>query len=101
MPDKIGLLFHDVPPGARVVPLARRAEELGYTSLWVAETRLTRDAVSVLGALAASTERVQLGSAIVNTWTRGPVLAALTFASLESLAPGRIVLGVGAASDPL
>jgi len=98
---KLGLIFHDVPPGDRVVAVGRRAEELGYTALWVAETRLTRDAVSVLGALAATTERVQLGSGIVNTWTRGPVLTALTFASLHGLAPGRIVLGLGAASDPL
>jgi 5,10-methylenetetrahydromethanopterin reductase len=44
---------------------------------------------------------VQLGSSIVNTWTRGPVLTALTFASLDGLAPGRVVLGLGAASDPL
>jgi len=100
-PEQIGFLFHDVPPGSRVVPLARRAEELGYESLWVAETRLTRDAISVMGALAVSTERVRLGTSIVNTWTRGPVLMALTFASLENLAPGRIVLGLGAYSDPL
>jgi len=100
-PEQIGFLFHDVPPGSRVVSVARRAEALGYNSLWVAETRLTRDAVSVLGALAATTERVRLGSSIVNTWTRGPVLTALTFASLEDLAPGRITLGLGAYSDPL
>jgi 5,10-methylenetetrahydromethanopterin reductase len=100
-PEQIGFLFHDVPPGSRVVRLAQRAEELGYSSLWVAETRLTRDAISILGALSVSTERVQLGSSIVNTWTRGPVLMALTFASLHDLAPGRIVLGLGAYSDPL
>ena len=100
-PEKIGLCFHDVPPGSRVVALAKRAEELGYSSLWAAETRLTRDAISVLGALAASTKRVQLGSSIVNTWTRGPVLMALTFISLNGLAPGRVSLGLGAYSDPL
>jgi 5,10-methylenetetrahydromethanopterin reductase len=100
-PEKIGFCFHDVPPGSRVVALAKRAEELGYSSLWAAETRLTRDAISVLGALAASTERVQLGSSIVNTWTRGPVLMALTFLSLHGLAPGRVSLGLGAYSDPL
>lgn len=100
-PETIGFCFHDVPPGSRVVALARRAEELGYSSLWAAETRLTRDAISVLGALAASTERVQLGSSIVNTWTRGPVLMALTFISLDGLAPGRMLLGLGAYSDPL
>jgi 5,10-methylenetetrahydromethanopterin reductase len=97
----IGFVFHDVPSGAELVHLGRRAERLGYGSLWVAETRLTRDAVSALGALAASTGEIRLGTSIVNTWTRGPVLMALTAASLEDLAPGRIALGLGTASDPL
>jgi 5,10-methylenetetrahydromethanopterin reductase len=98
---RIGFVFHDVPPGRELVELGRRAERLGYGSLWVAETRLTRDAISALGALAAATSEIALGTAIVNTWTRGPVLMALTAASLEGLAPGRIVLGLGTASDPL
>jgi 5,10-methylenetetrahydromethanopterin reductase len=97
----IGFCLHDVPPGPRVVPLARRAEQLGYDALWVAETRLTRDAVSIMGALAATTDRIALGTSIVNTWTRGPVLMALTAATLNDLAPGRITLGLGASSDPL
>jgi 5,10-methylenetetrahydromethanopterin reductase len=99
--ERIGFVFHDVPAGRDVVELGRRAEQLGYASLWVAETRLTRDAVSVLGALAASTRTIPLGTSIVNTWTRGPVLMALTAATLNDLAPGRITLGLGAASDPL
>jgi 5,10-methylenetetrahydromethanopterin reductase len=81
--------------------VARLAEELGYTSVWVGETRLSRDVISMLGALAATTSRVQLGAAIVNTWTRGPVLTALTFATLNELAPGRLILGLGTYSDPL
>jgi 5,10-methylenetetrahydromethanopterin reductase len=100
-PEQVGFVFHDVPRGATAVRLAQRAEALGYASLWVAETRLTRDAISLLGALAATTDRIALGTSIVNTWTRGPVLMALTAASLHDLAPGRITLGLGAASDPL
>jgi 5,10-methylenetetrahydromethanopterin reductase len=96
-----GFVFHDVPAGRDLVELGRRAEELGYGSLWVAETRLTRDAVSAVGALAASTSEIRLGTSIVNTWTRGPVLMALTAASLNDLAAGRFVLGLGTASDPL
>jgi 5,10-methylenetetrahydromethanopterin reductase len=98
---RIGFVFHDVPPGREVVELGRRIEQLGYDSLWVAETRLTRDAVSVIGALAATTGELRLGTSIVNTWTRGPVLMALTAATLHDLAPGRFTLGLGAASDPL
>ena len=74
---------------------------MGYDSLWVTETRLARDAVSVLGAMAATTKRVRLGSCIVNSWTRGPALMAMTFATLDNLAPGRMNLGLGAYWDPL
>ena len=63
--------------------LARKAEALGYDSLWVTETRLARDAISVLGAMAATTERIRLGTGIVNTWTRGPALMAVTFATIN------------------
>ena len=51
--------------------------------------------------MAATTERVRLGSCIVNSWTRGPALMAMTFATLDNLAPGRMNLGLGAYWDPL
>jgi 5,10-methylenetetrahydromethanopterin reductase len=100
-PAKLGFCFLDHPPARRMLSLATRAEELGYDSLWVAETRLTRDGVSLMGALAAVTERIRLGTSILNTWTRGPVLMALTFATLHELAPGRLMMGLGSYSEPL
>jgi 5,10-methylenetetrahydromethanopterin reductase len=81
-----------------MVRLARKAEARGFESLWVAETRITRDAVVPMAAIAAATERVRLGSAILNVYTRNPVVIAITFVSLDELAPGRIVMGLGAGS---
>ncbi len=98
---KIGFGFLDRPGVREQLRLAQKAEALGYDSLWVTETRLARDAISVLGALAASTERIRLGSGIVNSWTRGPALMAMTFATLDNLAPGRMSVGLGAYWDPL
>jgi 5,10-methylenetetrahydromethanopterin reductase len=100
-PDRVGIAFLDRPGVTEQLSLVQRAEQLGYASAWVAETRLTRDAISVLGAFAACTTRIPLGAGVINTWTRGPVLTALTFATLHELAPGRVVLGLGAYSDPL
>ena len=97
----LGFGFLDRPGVREQLRLAAKAEALGYDSLWVTETRLARDAVSVLGAMAATTERVRLGSCIVNSWTRGPALMAMTFATLDNLAPGRMNLGLGAYWDPL
>ena len=88
--SKVGFGFLDRPGVREQLRLAAKAEALGYDSLWVTETRLARDAVSVLGAMAATTERVRLGSCIVNSWTRGPALMAMTFATLDNLAPGRM-----------
>ena len=99
--DKIGFGFLDRPAVREQLRLAKKAEDLGYDSLWVTETRLARDAISLLGAMAARTERIRLGTGIVNTWTRGPALMAVTFATLDNLAPGRMNIGLGAYWDPL
>ena len=99
--ERIGLCFLDRPDLSEQLRLARRADELGFESVWVCETRLARDAISVLGAMAAITSRVKLGPGVVNTWTRGPALMALTFATLDELAPNRILCGLGAYWDPL
>ncbi len=54
-----------------------------------------------MAAFAASTERIKVGSGVVNTWTRNTALLASTFVTLDDLAPGRVILGVGAWWDPL
>ena len=99
--NPVGFGFLDRPGVAEQVRLAQKAEALGYDSLWVTETRLARDAFSVLGAMAASTRRIRLGTGIVNSWTRGPGLMAMSFATLSNFAPGRINAGIGAYWDPL
>jgi 5,10-methylenetetrahydromethanopterin reductase len=98
MGGRTGLLFLGAPAVPEMVSLARRAEAAGFESAWVAETRLTRDAITPVAAIALATERIRVGTGIVNVYTRGPVLLALTFATLDELAPGRIVMGLGAGS---
>jgi len=93
-----GLLFTGAPSVPEMVSLARAAEQKGFESAWVAETRLTRDAIAPAAAIALGTERMRVGTGIVNVYTRNPVLLALTFATLDELAPGRIVMGLGTGS---
>jgi len=78
----------------RAALLARRAEELGYVSAWVPEAYGT-DAISILGALAARTSRIGLGTGIVNVFSRTPALLAQTAATLDQLSNGRFSLGLG------
>ncbi len=98
MSGRRGLLFLGAPAVPKMVSLARRAELAGFDSVWVAETRLTRDALTPVAAIALGTERLRVGTGIVNVYTRNPVLLALSFATLDELAPGRIVMGLGAGS---
>ena len=77
------------------------AEERGFEAVWQAESRLVREATVPMAAYAAVTERIKIGSGVVNNWTRNVGLLAATFSTLDDLAPGRILLGIGAWWDPL
>jgi F420-dependent oxidoreductase-like protein len=79
---------------AEFVELAQRAEALGYESVWMPEAYGT-DAVSILGALAARTQGIELGTGIVNVFSRTPALLAQTAATLDLISNGRFILGLG------
>jgi len=76
------------------VELAQRAEALGYESAWMPEAYGT-DAISILGALSARTERINLATGIVNVFSRTPALLAQTAATLDLISGGRFILGLG------
>ena len=93
-----------------IIEIARKAEELGYSSLWAAERLIVpippnqswsrRDPtafepVVTLSYIAGMTERIHLGTAIVILPIRNPVLLARAAASLDVLSGGRFELGVG------
>jgi F420-dependent oxidoreductase-like protein len=77
------------------IALAREAERLGYHSLWTAEA-YGSDAVSPLVWLAAHTERIKVGTAIMQMPARTPAMAAMTAATIDLLTGGRFLLGIGA-----
>ena len=76
-------------------------ESKGFEAVWQAETRLVRDAIVPMAAYAAVTERIKVGSGVINNWTRNIGLLAATFLTLDDLAPNRIICGIGAWWDPL
>ncbi|MGA7792229.1 MAG: LLM class flavin-dependent oxidoreductase [Candidatus Acidiferrales bacterium] len=85
-------------PVKESLDIARRAEDLGYDSIWFAEHNFSRDGVSVCAAAGAVTERIRIGPCVVPIFTRSPLLLATTFATLDELTGGRVVLGLGAGS---
>jgi 5,10-methylenetetrahydromethanopterin reductase len=95
---RYGILLAGAPTVPEMVTLALRAEAAGFESIWVAETRLTRDAFVPMAAIAQATSTLRVASGIVNVYTRNPVVLAISFLGLEELAPERIVLGLGTGS---
>jgi 5,10-methylenetetrahydromethanopterin reductase len=89
---------HDLRDGLDYV---RYAEQRGFEAVWQAESRLVRDAIVPMAAYAAVTEKIKIGSGVINNWTRNIGLLAATFLTLDDLAPGRIICGMGAWWDPL
>lgn len=99
--DRIGFCFLDRPSVSKQIELVQKLEALNYHSAWVCETRLAREAFTILGAFATVTKRIKLCTGVVNSWTRGPALMAMTVATLDEMAPGRVICGLGAYWDPL
>ena len=89
---------HDIRQG---IELAKYAEAKGFDAVWQADSRLVRDAVVPMAAFAANTERIKIGSGVLDIWTRNAARLASTFSTLDDLAPGRIICGLGAWWDPL
>ncbi len=89
---------HDLRDGLEYV---KYAESRGFEAVWQAESRLVRDAIVPMAAYAAVTEKIKVGSGVINNWTRNIGLLASTFLTLDDLAPDRIICGIGAWWDPL
>lgn len=98
---RVALYLQDKHPIRDGMAYAQYAEEKGFEAIWQAESRLVRDAIVPMAAYAAVTERIKIGSGVINNWTRNIGLLAATFLTLDDLAPDRIICGIGAWWDPL
>src|SRR5262249_18020220 len=99
-PAPLGLALGVPPPPAereRLLACVRVADDLVVHSVWVAEAS-GRDAVTFLAELALSTRQLRLGTGILNPFSRPPAMLAMTFATLDELSGGRMILGLGSSS---
>src|SRR5688500_16971905 len=82
------------PHGEEAADLVKAAEAAGFDSVWAAES-YGSDVVSVLAWLAAQTETIQLGAAIMQVPARPPAAAAMAGATIDALSGGRFIFGFG------
>jgi 5,10-methylenetetrahydromethanopterin reductase len=101
MSERVALYLQDAHDFRDGLEYVRYAEARGFEAVWQAESRLVRDAIVPMAAYAAVTEKLKVGSGVINNWTRNIGLLAATFLTLDDLAPDRIICGIGAWWDPL
>ena len=101
MPTPVALYLQDAHTIREGMAFSQYAEQRGFAAVWQAESRLVREATVPMAAFASVTEHIKVGSGVVDCWTRNPARLAATFSTLDDLAPGRVLLGIGAWWDPL
>ena len=101
MLKRVALYLQDSQDLRDGLEYVKYAEARGFEAVWQAESRLVRDAIVPMAAYAAVTEKIKVGSGVLNNWTRNVGLLAATFLTLDDLAPNRAILGIGAWWDPL
>ena len=90
------------PETAPLLAMAERAEAAGFDSVWIGDSLTARprhEPLTLLAAVAARTRRVRLGTAVLLPALRNPVVLAHVVGTLDRVAEGRVILGMGIAAD--
>src|SRR5499427_7205711 len=109
MPTRLGYLLPTrekivagEPATGPLLDLAGRAERLGFDAIWVGDSLFARprhEPLTLMTAIAARLKRVEVGTAVLLPALHNPVLLAHQVATLDQVAEGRLILGVGIAAD--
>ena len=90
------------PQTAPLLAMAERAEAAGFDSVWIGDSITARprhEPLTLMAAIAARTRRVRLGTGVLLPALRPPVVLAHVVGTLDRIAEGRVILGVGIAAD--
>lgn len=101
LPSREAVLWADSDM-AVLVDAARHAEKAGFDSVWVGDSLLARprgEPLTMLGGIAAATSRVELGTAVLLPLLRHPLTLAHQLATLDRIARGRLIVGVGPGAE--
>jgi 5,10-methylenetetrahydromethanopterin reductase len=99
--NRVAIYFTDERPIREILHHVKYAEEKGFEAVWQGDTRLSRDPIVPIAAYAAITDRIKVGTGVMNMWTRNVATIAATFSTLDEMAPGRAICGLGAWWEPI
>jgi 5,10-methylenetetrahydromethanopterin reductase len=91
----LGVIFHPTYPLDSLIDYAQRAEAAGFDELWLWEDCFWAGALTSAAVALASTKRIRVGIGIMPATVRNPLFAAMEFATLAGLYPGRFIPGFG------
>ena len=83
-------------PITQYIELVQRAEDLDFDQIWVSNDLFLRSAGVILTAMALNSDRIQMGSCILNPYTMNPAEIAMMTATLSEVSDGRFLLGISA-----
>lgn len=95
MSEKIVGIAIPSPDAQSVIDSVVEAESVGVSAAWLTSGGDAGDALTALAVAAAQTERIKVGTSIMQTWSRHPITAARQAQTIDAVAPGRLRLGVG------
>ena len=93
--ENLGVGTDGVTSMSETLELAKAAEALGYHSFWLSEGYHSRSAIVRATLIAAATSKIKIGLGILSPHTKHPALLAMEAASLDEVARGRVILGIG------
>jgi alkanesulfonate monooxygenase SsuD/methylene tetrahydromethanopterin reductase-like flavin-dependent oxidoreductase (luciferase family) len=91
----LGILIGTSTPPGEVGPLAARAEQRGFSEVWVAEEYFGYGGFAGASLALAATDRIRVGLGIVSATGRHPAVTSMEIASLAAAFPGRLAVAVG------
>ena len=92
---RVGLCFDGFYSVQEMIELARLADQTGMESVWMSDHLCFRDSLTTSMALLASTDRIKVAAAPMSPYSRAPIISAMSIATMEEFAPGRVVASPG------
>src|SRR5262245_54835243 len=92
---RVGLCFDGFYSIQEMIELARLADDIGMESIWMSDHLCFRDSLTTSMALLASTKNIKVASAPMSPYSRNPIITAMSIATMDEYAPGRIVASPG------